>query len=109
MNLLSELNIVPNLDAIAEIGESPLPFGREEVEIEVVDNRTFLRFPLEESEKIFGLGLNFKTVEQRDRILRLHVDHYGGRDDGRTHAPVPFFVSSRGYGVLINAARYIDV
>ena len=41
--------------------------------------------------------------------MRLHVDHYGGTDDGRTHAPVPFFVSSRGYGALINSARYIDV
>ena len=37
------------------------------------------------------------------------MDHYGGKDDGRTHAPVPFFVSSKGYGVLINAACYIDV
>ena len=41
--------------------------------------------------------------------MQLHVDHYGGRDDGRTHAPVPFYVSSKGYGVLIDAARYITV
>jgi alpha-glucosidase (family GH31 glycosyl hydrolase) len=55
------------------------------------------------------LGLNFKTVEQRGRIMRLHVDHYGGRDNGRTHAPVPFYVSSKGYGVFINSPTYIDV
>ena len=41
--------------------------------------------------------------------MQLHVDHYGGEDNGRTHAPVPFYVSSRGYGVLIDAARYITV
>jgi alpha-D-xyloside xylohydrolase len=41
--------------------------------------------------------------------LRLHVDHYGGKDNGRTHAPVPFYVSAKGYGVFINSARYIDV
>ena len=41
--------------------------------------------------------------------MRLHMDHYTGSDNGRTHAPVPFFVSSRGYGVLINSARYIDL
>ena len=40
--------------------------------------------------------------------MRLHTDHYSGRDDGRTQAPVPFFVSSKGYGALINSARYID-
>ena len=37
------------------------------------------------------------------------MDHYGGKDNGRTHAPVPFYVSTRGYGVLIDAARYITV
>ncbi len=31
------------------------------------------------------------------------------RDNGRTHAPVPFYVSSKGYGVFINSARYINV
>ena len=76
--------------------------------MQVTDGKTYLRFPLEEGEKIFGLGLNFQTVEQRGRILRLHVDHYGGNDNGRTHAPVPFFVSSRGYGAFINSARYLD-
>lgn len=76
--------------------------------MKVADGRTYIHFPLDKDEKIFGLGLNFKTVEQRGRIMRLHVDHYGGNDNGRTHAPVPFFVSSKGYGVLINSARYID-
>ncbi|HVG13733.1 MAG TPA: TIM-barrel domain-containing protein, partial [Chitinophagaceae bacterium] len=50
-----------------------------------------------------------QTVHQRGKILQLHVDHYGGRDNGRTHAPTPFYVSSNGYGVFINTARYLDV
>ena len=74
-----------------------------------MDGKTYIRFLLDKDEKIFGLGLNFKTVEQRGRVMRLHVDHYGGSDNGRTHAPIPFFVSSKGYGALINSARYIDV
>jgi hypothetical protein len=37
------------------------------------------------------------------------MDHYGGKDNGRTHAPTPFYVSSKGYGVFINSARYINV
>lgn len=109
INLLSELHITPKLDAIRKMGETSLPVSKEDISLEVIDGKTYIRFPLEKDEKIFGLGLNFKTVEQRGRIMRMHVDHYGGRDDGRTHAPVPFFVSSRGYGALINSARYIDV
>lgn len=107
-NLLSELNITPKWEAIEEIDGKEFPISKEDIMMEVVDNRTYIRFPLDKHEKIYGLGLNFKTVEQRGRILRLHADHYAGKDDGRNHAPVPFFVSSKGYGVFINSARYID-
>lgn len=109
VNLLSELNVTPNWEAIEEIGEASLAIEPEEVKMEVIDGKTYIRFPLDKGEKIYGLGLNFKTVEQRGRTMRLHVDHYGGSDNGRTHAPVPFFVSSKGYGALINSARYMDV
>lgn len=108
LNLLSELNFTPKLDAIQRMDKASLPIEKKDISFTTIDGKTYIRFPLEKDEKIFGLGLNFKTVEQRGRIMRLHVDHYGGKDDGRTHAPVPFFVSSRGYGALINSARYID-
>ena len=109
VTLLSELDITPQWKATAEIGDAPLAIDPKDVKTEVVDGKTYIRFPLDKDEKIFGLGLNFKTVEQRGRVMRLHVDHYGGSDNGRTHAPIPFFVSSKGYGALINSARYIDV
>ena len=109
VNLLSELHITPKLESINEMGDVDLPISKEDIKFELIDGKTYIRFPLEKDEKLFGLGLNFKTVEQRGRIMRLHVDHYAGGDNGRTHAPVPFFISSRGYGALINSARYIDV
>ena len=109
VNLLSCLEFTPKIDAINAIEETDLPVDRSEIKAEVFDGKTYIRFPLDKEEKIYGLGLNFQSVQQRGRIQRLHVDHYGGSDNGRTHAPVPFFVSSKGYGVLINAARYIDV
>jgi alpha-D-xyloside xylohydrolase len=109
VNLLSELDFNPKIDAINNIEAAELPVDKAEITAEVFDGKTYIRFPLDKEEKIYGLGLNFQSVQQRGRIARLHVDHYGGSDNGRTHAPVPFFVSSKGYGVLINAARYIDV
>lgn len=107
VNLTSELGITPKWDAINRINDAPIPIDLSEVKVSQIDHQTYVRFPLAKDERIFGLGLNFKTVEQRGRILELHVDHYGGQDNGRTHAPVPFFVSDKGYGVLINSARYI--
>lgn len=109
MNLLSELSITPKIEAIDAMGAVDFPLDPAQIRMEVIDGKTYIRFPLDQGEQIFGLGLNFKTVEQRGRIMRLHMDHYGGADDGRSHAPVPFFVSSKGYGALINSARYIDV
>ncbi len=108
-NLLNKLDITPKLDAIDKMGQADLPVRKEDIRFEQVDGKTYIRFPLDKEEQIYGLGLNFKTVGQRGRVMRLHVDHYGGSDNGRTHAPVPFFISSKGYGALINSARYIDV
>ncbi len=89
-----------------DVVDAPIDMG--EVVATKANGKVFLRFPLDREEQIYGLGLHFHSVQQRGRILKLHMDHYGGRDNGRTHAPVPFFVSSKGYGVLINTARYID-
>jgi alpha-glucosidase (family GH31 glycosyl hydrolase) len=85
----------------------PLPSGK----IAAVrrDGKLHLRFPLGPREQLYGLGLNFKALQQRGTVKQLHVDHYGGSDNGRTHAPVPFYVSTAGYGVLVDAPRYITV
>jgi len=108
-NLLDAANAIPlwpKLDAYAEV---PFPLDQNLIKITRQNGKIYLRFPLEKDEQIYGLGLQFKQVNQRGHIFNLHVDHYGGADNGRTHAPVPFYVSSKGYGVLINSARYITV
>ncbi|MBZ4190616.1 TIM-barrel domain-containing protein [Niabella beijingensis] len=95
--------------ALKNMSEQEFPFAKADISGTVTDGKTYLRFPLEKEEQLFGFGLNFQTVHQRGKILQLHMDHYGGKDNGRTHAPVPFYVSSKGYGVFVNAARYINV
>lgn len=108
-NLLTASDVPPKLEGLTKMPVVVFPLDPSEIVTEVTENQTQLRFPLQREEQIFGFGLNFKTVHQRGRILRLHVDHYGDSDNGRTHAPVPFYVSSAGYGVFVNSARYIDV
>ena len=109
INFLSVSGVKPKLESINSMADVDFPIQKDDIEVLNFDGKMYLKFPLDEGEKIYGLGLNFKTIEQRRRILRLHVDHYGGSDNGRTHAPVPFYVSSKGYGVFINSARYLDV
>lgn len=106
---LSVAAVQPKLDGLTKLGPAAFPALLAGSVHRQADNKTFLRFPLHQGEQLYGLGLNFKAVQQRGTIKTLHVDHYGGRDNGRTHAPVPFYVSSLGYGVLINSSRYITV
>ncbi|MDR2145909.1 MAG: DUF5110 domain-containing protein [Tannerella sp.] len=108
-NLLSAAGVDPNQDAIQKMAKTDLSPVMDAIKAETINGQVYLRFPLERGEEIFGLGLNFQTVHQRGKILNLHMDHYGGKDNGRSHAPVPFYVSSRGYGVLINSAEYLTV
>jgi len=108
-DLLKASGAKPNKEALAKMPKSNFPLSQQDISGKILDGKTYLSFPLDRTEQLFGFGLNFQTVYQRGRILNLHVDNYAGKDNGRTHAPTPFYVSSNGYGVFINAARYITV
>ena len=108
-SLLGVAGVTPQKEGFARLSEVTLPQLANEIVGSIQDGKTSLRIPLQRKEQLYGFGLNFQTVHQRGKILNLHVDHYGGRDNGRTHAPVPFYISSSGYGVLINSARYLTV
>jgi len=108
-DLLKASGTVPNKEALSKMLAAQFPISQKDISGLITDGKAFLRFPLDNEEQLFGFGLNFQTVYQRGKILQLHMDHYGGRDNGRTHAPVPFYVSTNGYGIFINTARYITV
>jgi alpha-D-xyloside xylohydrolase len=108
-DLRTAAGAIPNMEALSKLGKAALPLPEQDIFATISEGKTYLRFPLVKGEQLFGFGLNFKTVQQRGKILQLHVDHYGGTDNGRTHAPTPFYVSDRGYGVFVNSARYITV
>ena len=108
-NLLSAAGATPYTAGLQQMGKAAFPLAQQDIAATVADGKTYLRFPLAKAEQLFGFGLNFQTVYQRGKVLTLHVDNYAGKDNGRTHAPTPFYVSSKGYGVFINSARYINV
>ena len=108
-NLLSVAGCKPSEQGFTRLPRVALPSLASQITADIRDGKTNISIPLVKNEQIYGFGLNFQTVHQRGKILNLHVDHYGGKDTGRNHAPVPFYISSDGYGVFINSARYITV
>jgi len=100
--------ILQRLKAIHELGDTPFPFDKNATQYLLSSNRASIRLPLEETERIYGLGLEFSGINRRGNVYTLKVDHYGGIK-GYTHAPVPFYVSSKGYGVLINSSQRVKI
>jgi alpha-glucosidase (family GH31 glycosyl hydrolase) len=80
-------------------------------------NRMGQSFVLPEDEHFFGLGERFVTVDQRGTHYECWVeeggigqgeavppgpDNPGPNGPGMTYAPVPFYLSSRGYGLYMD-------
>jgi alpha-D-xyloside xylohydrolase len=65
-----------------------------------------VELPLRPQEQIFGLGLQFMSLAQRDKKKVMRVNADPKMDTGDSHAPVPFYVTTEGLGVLIDTARY---
>ena len=62
--------------------------------------------PLESFEMVYGLGLQLQSNWERGKKKTLRVNADPKMDSGDSHAPVPFYVTTRGYGVLVDTARY---
>lgn len=97
----------PRLDALRARPDRDFPFGPDAIAFErTSDGKVMVRVPCAADERLFGFGLQLDGLDRDQGVLTLNVDHWstGG---GRTHAPVPFYVSSRGYGVFIDTARFL--
>lgn len=72
-----------------------------------VDNRgVIISLPLKKDEYLYGLGLQLQSFQQRGLKKMLRVNADPTLDTGDSHAPVPFFVSTEGYGVFVDTSRY---
>jgi len=53
-------------------------------------------------EKLFGTGERFNRCDQRGKAVTLWAEDRWCQREGNSYVPIPFFLSSRGYGVLLN-------
>jgi alpha-D-xyloside xylohydrolase len=65
-----------------------------------------IALPLAPHEEIYGFGLQFFSIAHRGKKRAIRVNADPNKDTGDSHAPIPFYVSSRGYGILVDTARY---
>jgi|TARA_R100000388_G_C7245186_1_gene164603 alpha-D-xyloside xylohydrolase len=64
---------------------------------------------LSPGEKIFGFGESFTQFNKRGEKVVLWVDDGNGTQNETMYKPVPFYMSSRGYGVFMHHSTPITV
>jgi len=108
--LLDYTDSKPKLDTInSNYADTCFPFAETGITARKVNGKLVLNLPFTHSEKIYGFGLHYRTLNQKGKVLNLKTDHYAGTDNGRAHAPCPVYFSSNGYGVFFNTPTPLTV
>ncbi|WP_227021347.1 TIM-barrel domain-containing protein [Oceaniferula marina] len=99
----------PKIETLNRLPDVPISKALKSASFRLLaDGKVLVRIPTEPGEKIYGYGLQFDNTMKSGQIVELKVDHFK-KGGGATHAPVPFYISSKGYGVLFNTAKYIKI
>ncbi|HUI55397.1 MAG TPA: TIM-barrel domain-containing protein [Bryobacteraceae bacterium] len=61
-------------------------------------------FTLSASEKLFGCGESFTRLDKRGQKLVLWTNDANGVENAHMYKPIPFFMSSRGYGMFVHTS-----
>lgn len=96
----------PASDALAKLPSVHPPLPPAAIQGKASPRGYLVSIPLAAGELVYGLGLQLQSFLQRGLKKKLRVNADPRIDSGDSHAPVPFYVTTRGYGVLIDTARY---
>lgn len=96
----------PMINALEMLPAGKLPFNINDIKITSTERGIVVEIPLDDQEQLYGFGLQMGSFNQRGLRKRPIVNDNPLNDLGYTHGPTPFYVSNKGYGILINTARY---
>ena len=85
---------------------TPLPFKPGQIRCRISASRTTVYVPCDEpGEQIYGFGLDPGAYQQKGLCKTLTVCAGVVGQTGASHGPVPFYLSTKGYGVYVDTAR----
>ena len=101
-------------NSLADFQSPPtLPIAVSKISFQVSARGCSVRLPMTAAENIYGFGLSTKLFDMTagehghtGRRIMLKPTDSPENDLGESHAPVPFYVSSLGYGVFVDTARF---
>ena len=89
--------------------ETEVAFDVSAVAFRRVRGGVLLEYKAPADARFYGCGLQFWEFDHAGRKLTLRCNADPATPNGDTHAPVPFFVTNKGYGVYIDTARYAEL
>ncbi len=96
----------PSKDAMRKLPQQEIPFELADIGIEINDRGVIVAIPLGDNEQLYGFGLQMKSFRQNGLRKVPVVNDHPLNNLGFTHAPLPYYVSNKGYAVLVNTAQY---
>jgi alpha-D-xyloside xylohydrolase len=83
-----------------------LPIAPQQMSFSARPRGCALELPMTKGERIYGLGLNTTFFEMSGKRAFIVPSDHPESEDNTSHAPVPFYVSSNGFGVFVDTARF---
>ncbi len=103
-NIITESSGSSKNEFIGTVDSYPLGFVYFKKKKRMYGIETFVTYP---GEAIYGFGERFGPLNKMGQTFTLwHADGMGN-SSGRTYKNIPFFMSTRGYGVYINESKPI--
>ena len=93
--------------------DQPMPLDLGQISFKASDRGCSVLLPMTSGESIYGFGLHTELFDLTQgkkgptgRHVFLKPTDLPENDLGESHAPAPFYVSSQGYGVFVDTARF---
>ncbi|HEY3783083.1 MAG TPA: TIM-barrel domain-containing protein [Fimbriimonadaceae bacterium] len=100
----------PAKDGFSSLPSVPqFPLQPDEIGFETTPRGCVVSLPFSKSERFYGLGMSTNTFELAGRKAWVVPSDHPEETTNESHGPEPFFVSSHGYGVYFDTARYAAV
>ena len=98
----------PSIDSLKRLGDTGHPpISVSDIHFKITSRGCVIDLPLDDAEKLYGFGLQVNAFQQRGLRREMHANSNITGNVGFSHAPVPFYVSTAGYGVMVNSSRYV--
>ena len=102
------LRVAPVSPMLGRMKRAALPEGFEKLTVQPGKDGIILQLPSSAQERFYGLGLNTSLFELSGHTAWSIPSDHPENDTNESHAPEPFYVSSKGYGVFIDTSRYAN-